>query len=672
MIAGLLPVATFAETTKDIYEACAEVTSSTVLPSSFDYELGSETRYMQGSGGYSNEFYAKILKVEIQSGTLLRIDFDGKDSEIDTKIRIFKATDSGVVDYDTFDNDNLNGHGESAAVLISETGTYYLVLGGYGSSTGICHAEITSVAAVVKELPAEFENLTESITSSTSFEYDLGADNVVYTSDYFSSRFAKLAKLELSEESFVSFTCATATDENKLDMRISVYMEDGDDIVYLGEYDSDNFKGYGEKTITTHFPAGTYYLAFTSYGIGLVDGTVTVTDYDADVVLTSYLDFTGSSVPTPGEGDLWSWNAETKTLTLEDGFILYCTTNNTPIVLPSGSTVYVKGTATIIADSDSDAIYCDDDITISGVDAATSVLNVECGDDGVDCESLAISGITMDIFANDNGLFVYDGELSVQNSVISIMSENESIYGEIELTAENSKFNLRSEEEGIQVNGDGTITFTDCDVHIDTLFGYEGISTDEEGSVTVSGGRLVIKADDTLIATDALNLENVFVDFDTTYNLLNIFTPEDFAGIPGTLRMYDEDGELVYEGEWKAEFLSSGGYGVYVDETEIYRIVSVCNHEWDPDWSKDETHHWHECTNEYCNVTENSEKNGYGEHDPKLVNGEWVCGVCGAKVAAPIEVPPPTADGVEIAVFATAATVSLAAVALFIAKKRCK
>lgn len=48
-------------------------------------------------------------------------------------------------------------------------------------------------------------------------------------------------------------------------------------------------------------------------------------------------------------------------------------------------------------------------------------------------------------------------------------------------------------------------------------------------------------------------------------------------------------------------------------------------HQWaTADWQKNDTHHWHECTASGCDVTDNSQKNGYGEHD--FTNGNCVCG----------------------------------------------
>ena len=66
------------------------------------------------------------------------------------------------------------------------------------------------------------------------------------------------------------------------------------------------------------------------------------------------------------------------------------------------------------------------------------------------------------------------------------------------------------------------------------------------------------------------------------------------------------------------------GYGThdYTDDTDTTcntcdyerTITPSHTHSWATAWSKDDTHHWHECTAEDCGVTENSDKDGYAEH----------------------------------------------------------
>ena len=54
----------------------------------------------------------------------------------------------------------------------------------------------------------------------------------------------------------------------------------------------------------------------------------------------------------------------------------------------------------------------------------------------------------------------------------------------------------------------------------------------------------------------------------------------------------------------------------------------VHTHSWATEWNKNETHHWHECTAEGCNVTEISGKNGYGAHD-YTDDADTECNTCG-------------------------------------------
>ena len=63
-------------------------------------------------------------------------------------------------------------------------------------------------------------------------------------------------------------------------------------------------------------------------------------------------------------------------------------------------------------------------------------------------------------------------------------------------------------------------------------------------------------------------------------------------------------------------------------EREIEPPKPVHTHSWAEEWSHDGTHHWHECTAEGCGLTENSQKDGYGEH---RYDGDQdaVCNDCG-------------------------------------------
>lgn len=60
----------------------------------------------------------------------------------------------------------------------------------------------------------------------------------------------------------------------------------------------------------------------------------------------------------------------------------------------------------------------------------------------------------------------------------------------------------------------------------------------------------------------------------------------------------------------------------------LYAKWSGHTHSWAAEWSKNETHHWHECTAEGCDVTENSSKDGYGEHVYDD-DADTTCNTCG-------------------------------------------
>ena len=58
--------------------------------------------------------------------------------------------------------------------------------------------------------------------------------------------------------------------------------------------------------------------------------------------------------------------------------------------------------------------------------------------------------------------------------------------------------------------------------------------------------------------------------------------------------------------------------------------IKATGHSWKSDWASDATHHWHECANENCDVTDNSGKNGYAEHTggKATCKDKAVCEIC--------------------------------------------
>ena len=59
--------------------------------------------------------------------------------------------------------------------------------------------------------------------------------------------------------------------------------------------------------------------------------------------------------------------------------------------------------------------------------------------------------------------------------------------------------------------------------------------------------------------------------------------------------------------------------------------IDATGHSWKSDWTADATHHWHECANDNCDVTDNSGKDGYAEHSggTATCTEKAVCTHCG-------------------------------------------
>ena len=59
--------------------------------------------------------------------------------------------------------------------------------------------------------------------------------------------------------------------------------------------------------------------------------------------------------------------------------------------------------------------------------------------------------------------------------------------------------------------------------------------------------------------------------------------------------------------------------------------VNTTGHSWKSEWTSDATHHWHDCANAICDVTDNSGKNRYAEHigGTATCTAKAICEICG-------------------------------------------
>ncbi len=59
--------------------------------------------------------------------------------------------------------------------------------------------------------------------------------------------------------------------------------------------------------------------------------------------------------------------------------------------------------------------------------------------------------------------------------------------------------------------------------------------------------------------------------------------------------------------------------------------IPATGHRWKSEWTSDATHHWYECDNKNCDVTDNAGKNGYAEHSggKATCKDQAMCEICG-------------------------------------------
>lgn len=422
----------------------------------------------------------------------------------------------------------------------------------------------------------------QTVTLPMKTEYELGSEGPISVSGGETYGFAVKVNLEANSLIEIKFYDAS----RKVDTKIDMYRGDGEAYQGIFSKDFDNYCGNGERQTFFTDTAGEYYILFR--GLDTADVGVCVAEIDyIKGKLDAPLDFTGETVPTPGEGDLWHWDAAGKVLTLKDGFSNYSIEEDkASITLPAGSTIIVEGNADVRTyEEGRNGISCEGALTIKGNGANRSVLNIQANMDGVYADGdLTVENIAVNIEAGSDGLISY-GDTFIGKAKLDFNTADEGIdvnwYDEYQrgahLTIENSTVKLVSDEECMQV--EGNITIKNCNTNV---YSSEEEGIDSNGNIEIIGGRLVIVSDEDAIEGKQVALTDVVFDIRTLrdYKLISMSTTDGFS-LPGTFRLYDLDGNQIYEGEWTDELLN--GRRIYVGEVEALRAVSVEQEPENPD-----------------------------------------------------------------------------------------
>lgn len=507
----------------------------------------------------------------------------------------------------------------------------------------------------------------EAVTElPASFDFRLGSGDI-YTDPDGTDVYAKLLKVEIEESSILNISFRGKNEE--IDTYIRLFEDDGGKPRFVVETDFISLKHYVAEP-------GTYYIVLSGsddYVEGLCSAEITAEEFDGKVY--GRLSFISDNIPVAQEGDLWSWDEESKTLVLKDGIIIVNDGSVPAIALPDGSTIIVEGEAKIIY-SGYHGIFSKGTLTIKGADdeslisiddvmggiVAADTIDIENCDISLDClggilgANIIIKDSAIDMVASELGI-LGGTDIGSPKRLDSALSTpyipaptplGEAPEGDYFITIENSSVDITTGAVGIGIQ-DGNITLTDSDIKIESE--YLGIvsfsqQSEDTGITTVSGGRLDIKSHAPTIITNKASFTDVVFDLTTSDEesyFIMIYGDEEIT-LPGVFRLYDHDDNMVYKGEWDIEKIRDL-------EGPIKRAVSVHIHSWSEEWTADETHHWHKCEEPYCDITEIEDMDGYDEHEIELINakeptetevgysGDKVCSVCGALIEEGSEIP---------------------------------
>ena len=542
--------------------------------------------------------FAKLIKVEAQTGQMLNMSFYGKNQSVDTSIEIYQEKYGYYECIERFDDDNKNALGENARYIIPQTGTYYIAFEGYDEeSCGLCMLEADlGQAPQIVLLEDGFRALDEAETFPVQEEVDLGGEeSVLYNiDDYYV--FARLIKVEAQIGQILNMKFCGKNDS--IDTYIEIYQEENGDYKLIDGFDKGNKNGGGENIYYVVPQTGTYYIAFEGYDeneIGLC--LLEITALDSNVVMSA-LDFTQDPIPEAQEGDLWSWDAASKTLTLKDGFYLVNDDYDTEasIKLPDGATVLIEGQAAIYNEGEN-SLLGQGALTIRGTDPQTSALKMDCsyGYGIYTAGDLMVDNCALFVENAENGV-CSDGKVTIQNAALNAADINDAICSrEDGVVVTDSVLSVQRGGAGITSVGD--VWVTDSQLSLDrldlavgsdqsaTLINSDisvldsnyGIGT--YGTLVVDGGQLEIQTYYGVFSVYSLDItEKTILDLKIQDPGSEVLFLEDVTGfvLPGNIRLYDITGTVLYEGEWDSTLLGERGE-LSVNGVKVTRIQRCGN-----------------------------------------------------------------------------------------------
>ena len=565
------------EISPSVNSGFAALSQSTVLPIKEEVELGGE-----GTALYDFNHsitYAKLMKVELSEPQMILMNFYGTELSIDTRIGVYREENGSIEQVDHFDEDNQNNRGESARYIAIEPGTYYLSFEGYDEEeTGLCALEVS-----LEEIPDNlillkdgFKALDQAAILPVSEKVELGGEDsgYYYINNHFT--YAKLMKVELSEGQMLHMDFYGT--ESYVDTYIEIFREENGIFDLVEDVDHDNLNGPGESSNFTAPATGTYYIAFEGCDeedIGLC--TLKATLIDTETIVTG-LDFTTDPVPEAQEQDLWSWDATSKTLTLKDGFFLLNedTTQNAAIKLPDGATVIVAGSATINCSTEY-GIFSEGSLTVRGTDTKTSQLDISNHNgDGVSAiGDLTVENCFLSVYSNNEAISS-DSDL-IMTGIDATLCGYFGILTEGDVSVTDSTLSFQNSYQAIGSYSNVSLIESDTSVYA-TTFGFAADHT-----ITITGGKSVISIEEgALNASELIVSDQTVIDWKILDPNTQLLMLQDTANLslPGTVYLYDAQGNILYEGAWDSSLIDEYG-ALVIDGTNVVRIKNGHHHIYD-------------------------------------------------------------------------------------------
>lgn len=413
----------------------------------------------------------------------------------------------------------------------------------------------------------------------------------------------KLYKLDVENDDEITFSL-TGPNEADTRMKYFVFDENGAS-VSEGYVDNDTVNEFGEKTVYTSDHNGTIYIFATCYEEDLSKELTFTLEKETFEEVGSALDFVNN--PSSASGEKWAYDANTKTLTLSDGFNV--TLRETAITLPENSTINVKGNVNVYSKSSAIkyvgglTVNVDDNSTftvesssacaletktskaalnLNGKNNKTSKLVVSGFDTILNYGDININKLSVDVKAEEDGIKAYEGAITIKDSSIYAVSVSDSIIidgniatGSHDITITNSMLSLVSSDEVIQ-NYLGSVTIKDSDCLLLTD-DEEGIDA-EEGIISIEGGRIIADTqEDVFEAKGDIIIKDVTLNIktDASYSLFKLNSQEAkliFSG--GKVCLGTDSIGTAYIGQWKDEFYNAVDGSVSVTDGNTTTLMT--------------------------------------------------------------------------------------------------